>query len=718
MDIASLIAQFGAPPQPQDMGMGMPMPPMEMSMMDINAPSQPLPPFEDELDVEPAVLDELQGDAKKELRELTVERLMDVYEGYKQWRDGEIYPTWEGVYRAYRGLRPANSGPYKTIYVIREIFRQMETLKPQISKQFFGGEQLFRYEPRHPGQEDQAMGATSIVHQQIKRKMLDAQLQMWLDTATLYGTSYLTYGWRKFKHTHRKISLMHRKDDDKTAWERKSSEFVYESPYVEFLKPWDVYTHPDVEDCRNSPLVVVRKVVSTADLKTLVREGWLDEDLTKEALEQDKGGPVDHLTAWRLARAQGYDERIDRSADGDEPHELLTGYTNDGHEYAILNSKHLVRAQKSKDGEIPMLAQRNYAQIGEHYGIPEPLIIMDEQRILNDFMGMYIDGTHIARNPMFKVSKAAKKDWGFASFRPGGAVYLDNMGDVEPLAVNPSVMNLPQDAAFIQNNMKLATGLSDELAGSGSSQRTATGLVRLQDAAGERMAHKVRLFMPMFSEVYRILYDLNARYLSDEVAVRSLGEDGKAVFGRYGPDVFNADVDVNVELANVMESNPETRQKWIETIKLFGMDPLINQTLLRERVFRAMGEKKPKMFLANPQNAQGDAMAENLQLEAVGILPDPNPNDNHQLHLQIHQMETQTMPFMALNPQWQIALQKHMSIHNSYMQQQMMAQGQQQMAPSAAPPGGSLLPEADMRTEAMFDNGATGAAQTMPMGGP
>lgn len=687
MDMAALLSQFAVAP----------------------GASRQLP--EPDVAASATLLPELVKD--EELREATVENILGVYRTYKQWREDEVEPIWDAMIRAYRGLKQRNPNPYRYQYIIREIFRQVETLKPQITRQFFSDEKLFKYQPRVANFEDQAAAATDLVHYQIKKYRILPELKNWIDTTLLYGVSYMTYGWRRFKHTSRKIVRMHQ-DDKKPLWKRETSELVREAPYLEFLRPREVYTHPFVEDPRNSPMVVVRKVVSTSDLKTLVREGWLDADAAAEASAQGNPGVLQAMSELHQKSQSNYEPELDLAPDGEDPHEMLVVWTNDGFEYVVLDNRHLLRAAVLPLGEVPILTQRNYPQAGEHYGIPEPLVILDDQRVLNDLMSMYVDGYHYTCNPMFKVKRgSAEKQWGMTTFKPGGKVVVDSMDDVMPLDVRPIEINLSQQAQFVLQRMKLATGLTDELAGSGSSSKTATGLVRLQDAAGARMEHKVRCFTEGMREAYAVLYDLNADHLDEEVALRIEGENGRRVFKRYGPEVFDGEIDVDVQLSN-QDDGPESMNKWLQAYQMMGQNPMINQPLLIEKVLRTMGEKRPRAFMVNPALTQQDALAENAQYESFGTLPEPLPSDNHQMHLQIHQQATQSVQEMSRLPGWTMELQRHMSVHQAYLQQQQQQAGAASQAPAGGEqqpggPGGS--PEADARTEAMFSNGQVGAQQ-------
>lgn len=665
--------------------------------------------------VEPAIVKEL---AKDEDRTRATDNIVSLFRAYRDNSTRQKVQTiWRACYRAYHGYAPTG-GPYKNPYVIREILRQMETLKPQVIQQFFGGDTLFNLLPEQDGAEDRVAAASSIIHKQIRRgKMQQNALVPWIENSLFYGTSYLTYGWRKFKRNKLKISRVYAEHSE-PMWERKTDEIVVNEPYLDSLLPQEVYCHPSVEDPRNSPAVFIHKAVSPAELKTLVREGYLDAKAVEDALENLSATEAADLMAEQSPTGE-YEDILDRTAMGDMPQAMLVCWTSDGWEFVVLNSKHMLRAQRLPNGEIPMLCIRNYPQSGEHYGIPEPLVILEDQRFLNDFTTMFVEGCHYTLNPMWKMKRNTMKDWRYQSFKPGAAIPCeDPMSDILPLESKPVAMDLAQVGDYILGRMKLATGLTDELAGAGSRSKTATGLVRLQDAAGARMSHKVRLIAPILADAYAALYRLNALYLDEEVAVRIDGENGRQAFARYGPESFDADVDVDVQLSNVAETSREMASKWIQIYTSTGQDPLVNRAKILEELFRSLGKKKPKAFFASSDNDQADALGENVQLGGSGVLPAPQPSENHEVHMQVHNLFMRSIDFMTLPPEWQAELQRHMATHQQFLQRMLQQQAQATQAENPDNQGpGSVLPEADQRTEAMFNNAMTGAAQQGAMPG-
>jgi len=672
---------------------------------------------------EPARLDALpplHEDVKKRDESEVVKRIMSRVDKYKKWRESNVDDMWEKIYQAYMGYPPATSTPYQTTVVIREIFRQMEVLKAQMASQFFGGPKPFRYLPKHYGFEGPAQAAANVVMEQIKKHGLSEEHLKWLDNAPMYGVSYLCYGWQYYRHMQHKPKEMHADPESggSGSWfERETKEIEEAGPTTRWLNHWDCYTAPFVEDPRNSPFFFYVEKVSGDYLKTRIREGYLDADRCKKAdpalcTHNENSDPREGL--------QDYDANLDFGADGDDAFEMLTCWSSDGWEYVILNGTHLVRGQECYYKGIPILCLRNYPKAGEHYGIPEPLLILGEQKILNDMMGMYVDIYHFTSNPMFLVPEGSMKYFKKPGFKPGGIIPYEvipsapNMGKPELMQVEPREMNLSQDMSWVRSNMQLATGLTPELAGTGSNANTATQHVSLRDAAGERMRHKVRTYMPRFRDLYDILFRLNAAFLDSEVAVRMEGDDGKFAFERYGPDVFAAEIDVEVELSNEAEQGPEAAMKWQNAYKIYGQDPLVNRAYLIEKGIAALGVKNPKHVLVNPTLSMQDAMREYRDWLAYGIMAEPKDTDNHQKHLELHQMQQSTPEWQAMaqaNPSWAPWWNRHVGIHSEYVKAQQEANAQMQQQSMQMDGSGGVPQLGNQAAEQNFNNGMRGAMQ-------
>lgn len=642
----------------------------------------------------------------------TLTALVGIMEGYethpRRQRQEEI---WTACYLSYMGYKHPGVS-----YSIKETWRQQETLESQIHDQILGTDPLFTLRPHAEGGEEKAQAAGRLMIYQLKncdRGRSYESMRQFLSNTSKYGNGYITHGWQKYKQTQYKTQKAHAQGEKDSIWKRESSERPVSCPYLTNIDPWDIYTHPYISDVQECPVVFWRIKVSVGYLKTRVREGFLDKDWTEEAV--NAGGAADTMLTEKHPDGRSHDSMSEMSPDGTGAHELLVAWTNDGWEYVMIDRKWMVRGKRLWLGQMPIEAAINHPQPGEHFGIPDPLVILDEQRMVNDLATDWFKGTKMTMMPMVKGTASAKKAWQNAKFQVGGFVELAKMDELQVLEMNPAIQGMPNAINYIIGNMQSSSGITPELSGTGSSAKTATAHVRLQDAAGMRIKHAVRLLSMCFQNIYKTLYQLNQAFNDEEQVLSIVGINGKAIPQKYSPEDFNQYCDVDIELGNVGETSMEKVSKWMQFgqtfIPLGTCDPL----MIQDRVLRAMGEQRPQQFRMNPLDGRDDQMWELGQLPMGNVMPNPRPQDNHQQHLQVLQMFMQSQAFEQLPPAGKFATQSHLMMHQSFFaqqqeaqQQQMMMQQQQQM------PGGGQTPvnaEANARTEAEFNNGQRGAEQ-------
>ena len=647
----------------------------------------------------------------------TIDRMRRLFGKYRDWRERNMEPMWEKSFKAYRGDVPEYWYPYQSIYIMKEVFRQIESLKPLIAQIMWPEGHKFEFEPKLEMRTPDALAATNIVHDQFVRFDLDKEIIKWMDQTWIWGVSYIKYGWTQYRQNKHKIDSLHAKVDQ-PQWKHETTEVLEEAPHLEWLNHWKVYTDPFVEELKDSPVVFIREVVTGSYLKTMVREGVFDAGEVKEAFEHVAGAYNKELKDFQ--RAIGYDSDELDGIDDIGEFEILTCYTNDGWEYTLLGDKHLVQGRRNPFNTAPILTLRDHPQAGEHYGLSEPWVLMHDQDFLNDLTSLWMDSHHYTSQPGWLVRKDQQKNWDYTEFRPGMSVFLDDISEaaVRPMPVNPTSPDLAGAFMLIKNNMELTTGITKEVTGSGSSTETATGIVRLQNAAGARVNHKIKQLCPVFRELYRVLYDLNARFLDSDLTVRLAGKDGLHSFQTFAPSVFEPDVDVNIILPPGLESAQERQAKYMRWWQMFGMDPRVDPEPAFIEMQRAFGFQDPQaMWIPFEQTAQS-AMEDIQEHMITGLIRPATAHDNHMLHMQLLQMYMATPNFMSATPMAQQQVAARLAKHQSFLQKLMAMQGQaSQVSNDGGGSLGAVQGEANGRAEAQFDNGATGAERAgMPPG--
>ncbi len=672
-----------------------------------------LPPPEP-MCIDPEAFMATEDRTSDEIKAETVRRCVETFISYRDCAARkEIEFWWDASHDAYFGFK-TRGGRHN--YIKREIFRQCSVEIAQMAKAVFGGDEIFHCEARQEGGDEDAEGATAVLQDAIERYGSDMAIREAVcECRTIYGMGYTEASWQPFvesKHSGMgggKLESMHG-DGKKTIWERESNEVIMEAGLIESYPPWDVYSHPNIRDCRKSPMVVIRKGASAGDLKTRIRAGRIDWQATKEAI--DAGGSMATTGANRNP-SPVYTKSdltwLDRDAN---IHEHLRFLTLDGWEYEILDQQWLVRAMKIPGGVIPIHGYPRNPHPEKHWGMPLPIVVLEDQKLLNQFLSFWIQSIDAAL-PRYLVDSGLQEQWVNQYVTPGGALFINSNSAVPQVQVLPTNKEAPiqlqQNAEYIVQNMQDATGSTREVAGTGSSQKTATGLTRLQDAATELFQDMIRVITPPLKDQLRDFYDIYARNFN---SVMELRVSGKEPFKKYTPQVFMPNVDIKIELGGA--AGIEVARGILEVIKVVGMMPPVNLQPVLDKLWKAMDWKNIKQFRSSTPEIQADVMQQCMLLQATGFIADPQPGDNHQMNVQIKTMFLQTQ---QLPPDAAMRLQNNIAIHMQYLQQMMAAQAQAAQA-SMGPPNAGASPagqEGNNKANGMFGMDARGRGQQAPI---
>lgn len=593
------------------------------------------------------------------------------------------------------------SNQEKTV-TVREVWRQERTLIAQMGKSLTWADQLFEYKARQEGFDEQAKAATAHVHDQLKRFGGRKQLRMaGILNSVMDGTGYGIVGWRQYKQTKEKLDSMHA--DGKKPWKKRTSYDVSEeAPFIQHISFWDFLCDPFVDEAKDSPMCFEERPISGADCKTLIRDGHMDADRVFDELSEN-GTPNGFS---RNGAPFGFRQDDDRIVKDNTTVKFTRCWTFDGWEYWILNDRKIVRAMKTECGKIPIVTWKAQSIPGQHWGVPIALVMLGEQNLLNELMGMEVKSMRYSLVPLLKGTPNAIKAWRETRIAPGQGIALNNIAELEALELPDTHRGTGDLIARTLNNMSRTSGLPDVVGGVGTSgTNTASGLMSLQRAAGDRLEDMVKELQPGFEEAYAWYYNLNASnprkndpLTGKAYTVRIAGIDGSEVWAHYEDNLFEPDMDVETVIGT--SQSIETANLRLNISKnLLGL-PFINQMNLVEWIFEAVpGEKRPRRFIQSAEKMLTNIMQVIEGLKLTGIAPDAQPQENHQLWVQVLQMFMSSMDFGMLPPAAQHRTEGILAQHMQYLQQQMMANQQMQQAPGLIQEPGAAGPAQQMGNE-------------------
>lgn len=636
----------------------------------------------------------------------------------RQWREAEL------IYFAI----PYYPIPYGTSYYqLREVYRQVQDKQSLWTQRFFT-DRMFGLRPRKTEDAQMAEVAASHIRWQIENFGNMEELDMWGSQKFIYGTSLLRYGWRNYKQTQYKKTFIKPQNSFEKVWKTKPEEFVTGAPFLKYYDLKRVYTDIEVDKIQDSPVVWLEEEVSDEYLWTQVREGLFDKGQVMKALDIP-GDPRefdDRNTDWRARHV--FPRRDNRKT----LRILVTGWTNGGRAYAYIDGKcpTVVQANKNVYGLAPFLALRNAAKPGFFYGEGEPNILAAQDRMLKDTISVAMESAQFENRPTFITTNNTKKQFERMKFLPGEVLSVtsrEHMDEIKPLDLNSNKTQRGIELAmsFIVPQMQSTRGARNA-ADVAASHRTSSGLREVMAQESSILEHDIRVSMPVVRQLYSIIYQMNGRWESGEVALKIDGPDGKLITDRpslFGYEVFSPQVDVEIQLANTLEPPEVLRQNAMMALQtcapfanMVNLEPIITQ------LARAFGETRPQRWLKDPSKTKADALDENDNIKALGTVWDVQATDDHAYHLRAHEMFMQTADYLQLADVAKGNMLRHVQQHQWYLEQQQQAASQMAQQSPASGIGGSGGPAGlgNALGEAGSNNAMAGAAQQgmMPGGVP
>lgn len=634
------------------------------------------------------------------------------------WKERYVMPLVYACMQAYEAYKPPYS-QFQHTYILRETFRQMETLKPLVQAALLGGD-LFHFKAPKPELDPQYARATVKCRRQIQARENDTNLRYALDNASMHGVSYIWQHWDEYEILHNRISASYEEGTEKTNWERKTEAVRQAGPTLECCEIADVYTDPFTPEIHNSPYAFVRRTITASGLKDWLRNGKIDPAVLKDMLTDMKSGSAG--TVWQDRQEWRVDifesDVEDMLNDGEGSYSILFAWTNDGWEYIIGEGKYMLQARKSKRGN-PLRNFRNYPQSWLHYGPPEPALTLEEHKLLADFVSMTADAVHLRGCPPIQGSTTALQQLEGFTFAPGARLPNDDgaLTTFEFPSVQGDTMSF---IGFLLNNARNATGVTEGLSGTGEQSDKATTQQNLTQASNMRVVgSKSMWWSKTLKRIYSDTYHLNADHLDESETIPIDSERGAGrIFVPVTPADFDGPDTVEVVLASQADSTETQQQRALQKFQLFNGDPLTNQFALRVSVWQAFGDD-PKEMINSPAYAVTTAMDQIATLKQYGFMTDALPTEDHRQHLQVKEQFMGTPEFMQFAPDVQQALIRNIEQHVAMFQQEQAAlQNQQAMGSTPVQePSGSPVNQTDGQTEGQMANGMTGAAQAGAMQG-
>lgn len=579
---------------------------------------------------------------------------------------GDLTAQRKDAMERYLGEPYGNEDKFRSKVVSSDIMDTVEGIMPHLLKMFASGDEVVRFEPQGPEDEDVAKQATEYVNWIFTRDNDGFKiLYSWFKDALLQKNGIVKAWWEKGekwnKETYYGLSddaynlvladvksgdielVAHSEMPDPYGMPgpdgpamlhdvivRKSEEYgcikVCPVPPEEFLisrEARDIYDARFVGHRRRRtvsdlleegyPKKVVESLPSSEDASTF------EESLARNTVEDNTvGGDPTNNRAMQLVWTTEAYIRVDYDGDGIAEMRKIT----------VGGSGNEILANEEWDAPIPFAALTPILMPHRFFGLSMADLLQDVQLIKTTLMRQLLDNLYRAANPMKEVVEANIVDPNeVLQSRPDGIVRVKAQGSITPL-VTPFV----GDAAitgieYMDQVRENRSGFNRYAQGSDANaiNKTATGVVQLQNAAMERILLIARLFAETgVKDLFRLILKMVSKY-QDKERVIKLRNQWVPMNPREWSSEF--DMSINVGLG--------TGNKDQELAKVMGlaqlMQPIVqaqggpngpvvtwqNIYNLGKVAQEASGFKQPDYIFTDPQGKQPPPPPPDPKVEAM-----------------------------------------------------------------------------------------------------
>ena len=375
----------------------------------------------------------------------------------------------------------------------------------------------------------------------------------------------------------------------KIFWEYEDENNI-DRPNILPISPFDFYVDPFATSCKNAAYVFHRVYKTEDELKALMDKDIYDKIDLKELEKSGESDNDDMLKEIGKER-----ERTDRY--------VLYEYFTTKRFITLIGNK-IIRDRDNpfEHGQIPFVSIPNYPVPGEFWGISDVELLIDLADELNTKRRQRLDNVSFALNRMWEVLRSADINEDELVSRPGGVIHSNVPGGVREIGVDNVTQNAYQEEETIKRDIQDIIGLYDSAVGKETAaNKTATGIIRLQQAANQRFEKSISLIQKRLKDVAKMMLQLCQQFMTEKI-IKRIEEDDKIDFTVIKPSEIKGNFDFVVEITSSITQNTIAEQE--TALKLYQMlstNPMINQQGLLEYLLEKFKIKEKKKLLLQAQ---------------------------------------------------------------------------------------------------------------------
>lgn len=521
---------------------------------------------------------------------------------------------WEEMYNGYRSYFELPEDAGVSEIAVPSIFADIESYMPRIA----GNRAEIGVWPRAEDDRLRANLHRFLVGQFWDAERMNIQMVDYAKSAKIYGTAIwkVVYEKREQKRLMRVaeeqpvtflngLLTLDGQTEERQSFE-EAMEVIQNGPRVYLMDLDEIYPDPDGWSMESCKWVIHKKRTDIEDVIASIEAGEevYNETAVRKALQwMQKSNQEDKQTD---TLEYNRDAEFGDLVQGTDPHkrvfhELECWY--DGKIVSIiLENPELdpIQYRMNPLGRKPFVKFCPIPLPKEFYGLSLVEILMPLAVELNLLHAARLDNLLYASHQMFKILRTANIAPQELTFRPGGAVEVDDMGDIQELNVTPKNFAVYREVDEIRSWQQRAGGATDTFQGISSDLTggTATEANLLAEASGSRVGLMLKLLTEgPLHDLGQLVVIQNELFMDESTQIRTTGQSFAAdpEFTTIRPEDLVNRTGLSLDLKiDVASTDPESRQLRLQrgtaAIQTFGNAGMPLQHPLMERFLQEVAE--------------------------------------------------------------------------------------------------------------------------------
>lgn len=432
----------------------------------------------------------------------------------------------------------------------------------------------------------------------------DKTLEDVVRSSMIYGTGFLQTSWKKDVRTHkflRTSNLLTKK----LKWQEEERTF-YDAPFLEWVDNYSLLYDFHNKTRETKRYWFKRFLTSGSEIKR--KYPMYDKNRLDLALESRNSDLTDYAAVRTevksinssLARGSDYNtfssvkypydsyEQMDSDSRMHEVFEWTRPY--DDFYAVVVNEVPILKGGFLPivyDHKEPSFIDIPYLRVpGEFEGYGIPLILENSQILLNTIKNQRVDAVTLGIHKMWVVSPLANIKKEELITRPFGIIYSNHPDGVKPIEFSDVKQSAYREEDLLKNDMRYASGVDDASMGVGGGG-SATEIRHLRESTLER----VRLFLNHIGDglsyVLRHWMSMYGQFMTDPMAIRILGDDGKTQFPLVEKDDVLGHYDFKATvIPSIAGKNDIEKKQAMDLFQLLSQMPFVDLQKLTAKVLR------------------------------------------------------------------------------------------------------------------------------------